>query len=73
MKRRQTKVRGSPHPWGYVHQNVAHACDIYFVLKEKEGVTSATETLPSYPIEPRRVLLREYFSRIHSTEILYRT
>ena len=35
MKRRQPKVRGSPHPWGYVHQKVSLACDIYFVLKKK--------------------------------------
>ena len=35
-------VRGSPQPWGYVHQKVSHACDIYFIKK----LQSATNTLP---------------------------
>ena len=45
------QVRGSPHPWGYVHQKVSQCHDIHFFFKTK-GITSATEKLPPFSIEP---------------------
>ena len=31
--KKDNNVRGSPHLWGYVHQNVSHASDIHFIKK----------------------------------------
>ena len=44
---RQTKdVRGSTQPWGYVHQSVSHAWDIYFIKK----LQSATDCCLRFPM-----------------------
>ena len=67
-KETENNVRGSPQPRGYVHQKVSHACDIHFIRM----LQSATEKLPSFSLEPHRIPLREYFSRIESYKILDR-
>ena len=33
QNKKDNNVRGSPHPWGYIHQKVSHACDIHFIKK----------------------------------------
>ena len=60
-------VRGSPQPWGYVHQKVSPACDIILLKLYK----SATDMLPSFSSGPRRIPLREYFlqNRIHKDSL----
>ena len=34
-------IRGSPQPWGYIHQKVSPACDIYFIKR----LQSATQNV----------------------------
>ena len=66
---RQTKdVRGSPQPWGYVHQRVSHSCDLYFIKK----LQSATELLPSFPNDPHWITFRGYSTGTQTVQTLSR-